>query len=144
VARAAAALAPVLAGAADEDDELAARLRPFPRGLRMIAGNARERGRVPGAPNVWSCLGGGPSDVNIVRCPPGSVLELILNFPDCWDGEHTDSRDHQSHMAYSAAGACPSSHPVAVPQVQFKIRWPTRGGARRTRARPTGGSCAGP
>ena len=36
-------------------------------------------------------------------------------------------------MAYSAAGACPSSHPVAVPQVQFKIRWPTRGGRRRTR-----------
>ena len=115
------------------EEELAPELQPFPPGLKMIAGNARERGRAPGAPNVWSCLGGGPSDVGIVRCPRGSALELILNFPDCWDGRRTDSRDHQSHMAYSAGGACPGSHPVAVPQVQFKIRWPTRGGARRTR-----------
>jgi hypothetical protein len=115
------------------EEELAGELRPFPPGLKMIAGNARERGRVPGAPNVWSCLGGGPSSTTFVRCPPGSALELILNFPDCWDGRRTDSADHQSHMAYSAAGACPSSHPVAVPQVQFKIRWPTRGGARRLR-----------
>jgi hypothetical protein len=115
------------------EEELAADVQPFPPGLRMIAGNARERGRVPGAPNVWSCLGGGPSDVAIVRCPPGSALELVLNFPDCWDGRRTDAGDHQSHMAYSAAGACPSSHPVAVPQVPFKIRWPTRGGSRRTR-----------
>ncbi len=115
------------------EEELAAEVRPFPRGLRMIAGNARERGRVPGAPNVWSCLGGGPSSTTIVRCPPGSALELILNFPGCWDGRRTDSPDHQSHMAYSAAGSCPAGHPVAVPQVQFKIRWPTRGGARRVR-----------
>jgi hypothetical protein len=115
------------------EEELAGELRPFPPGLKMIAGTARERGRVPGAPNVWSCLGGGPSSTTFVRCPPGGALELILNFPDCWDGRRTDSPDHQSHMAYSAAGACPSSHPVAVPQVQFKIRWPTRGGRRRVR-----------
>jgi hypothetical protein len=31
-------------------------------------------------------------------------------------------------MAESQGGRCPASHPVAVPQVQFKIRWPTRGG----------------
>ena len=114
------------------EEELAAEVRPFPAGLRMIAGNARERGRVPGAPNVWSCLGGGPGSTTIVRCRRGSALELILNFPDCWDGRRTDSRDHQSHVAYSVAHACPASHPVAVPQIQFKIRWPTRGGARRT------------
>jgi hypothetical protein len=83
---------------------------------------------VPGAPNVWGCLGGGASSETIVRCPAGSALELILNFPDCWDGRRSDSRDHQSHMAYSAADACPGSHPVPVPQIQFKIRWPTLGG----------------
>jgi hypothetical protein len=113
------------------EEELASQVQPYPAGLKMIAGNARERGRVPGAPNVWSCLGGGPSGETFVRCPPGSALELLLNFPDCWDGRRVDSPDHQSHMAYSAGGACPSSHPVAVPELQFKIRWPTRGGARR-------------
>jgi hypothetical protein len=115
------------------EEELADEVRPFPAGLRMIAGNAKERGKVPGAPNVWSCLGGGPSSTTFVRCPPGSAIELILDFPDCWDGERTDSPDHQSHMAYSAGGACPATHPVAVPEVQFKIRWPTRGGRRRLR-----------
>jgi hypothetical protein len=109
---------------------LAPKLQPFPAGLRMIAGNPRERGRVPGAPNVWGCLGGGASSETIVRCPAGSALELILNFPDCWDGRRADSRDHRSHMAYSTAATCPRTHPVAVPQVQFKIRWPTRGGRR--------------
>jgi uncharacterized protein DUF1996 len=113
------------------EDELAHEVRPFPKGLRMIAGNARERGRVPGAPNVWSCLGGGPSGGTFVRCPGGGALELLLDFPDCWDGRRLDSRDHQSHMAYSVAHACPASHPVAVPQLQFKIRWPTRGGSDR-------------
>lgn len=110
------------------EPRLASRVRPYPADLRIVAGNARERGRVPGAPNVWSCLGGGPSGPAVVRCPAGSDLELILNFPDCWDGRRSDSRDHQSHMAESAGGGCPASHPVAVPQLQFKIRWPTRGG----------------
>jgi hypothetical protein len=114
------------------EEELAGEVQPFPAGLKMVAGNAKERGKVPGAPNVWGCLGSGVSDTTFVRCPPGSALELILNFPDCWDGRRTDSRDHQSHTAYSAGGACPASHPVAIPQVQFKIRWPTRGGRRRT------------
>lgn len=110
------------------EPELASKLRTYPADLRIVAGNARERGRVPGAPNVWGCLGGGASSETIVRCPAGSALELILNFPDCWDGRRADSRDHQSHMAYSEADACPGSHPVPVPQIQFKIRWPTLGG----------------
>ena len=110
------------------EPQLAQRLRAFPPGLRVVAGNARERGRVPGAPNVWGCLGGGPSSVTIVRCPQGSALELLLSFPGCWDGRRSDSRDHQRHMAYATANACPASHPVPVPQIEFKIRWPTLGG----------------
>jgi hypothetical protein len=123
---------------------LASRVRAFPRDLRIIAGNARERGRVPGAPNVWSCQGtGAESSPSVVRCPAGHPLELILNFPDCWDGRRSDSPGHQSHMAYSAAGACPSSHPVAVPQIQFKLRWPSRGGRRVVLASGNGFSAHG-
>ena len=111
------------------DPRLADDVRPFPRDLRIVAGNAKETERVQDAPNVWSCEG---ADVNGdpggVMCPSMSALELILNFPDCWDGRRVDSPDHHSHMAYSKAGACPDSHPVAVPQVQFKIRWPSLGG----------------
>lgn len=111
------------------DPRLADDVQPFPRDLRIVAGNAKEDNAAQGAPNVWSCLGSDvDGDPGGVMCPSASALELILNFPDCWDGRRVDSRDHASHMAYSQAGACPASHPVAVPQVQFKIRWPSLGG----------------
>ena len=42
-------------------------------------------------------------------------LELHVNYPDCWDGEHLDSSDHTSHMAQSRDYVCPASHPVKVP-----------------------------
>ena len=63
----------------------------------MIAGNAKECGRDPGAPNVWSCLASDvDGDPGGVMCPSMSALELILNFPDCWDGRRLDSRNHQA------------------------------------------------
>jgi len=53
----------------------------------------------------------------------------LLNFPDCWNGNDLDSADHKAHMAYSTGGICPASHPVAVPRLEFKLRYPTSGGA---------------
>jgi hypothetical protein len=55
-------------------------------------------------------------------------LELHVNFPDCWDGKHLDSPDHQSHMAYSRAYVCPASHPVKVPLIRLNVRYPVGGG----------------
>jgi hypothetical protein len=110
------------------EPELAPKLQPFPADLRIVAGNAKERGKRPGAPNTWGCLGEPVSGTDIVTCPAGSKLELLLNFPGCWDGRRSDSPNHHAHMAYAKANACPKSHPVPVPQIQFKIRWPTRGG----------------
>jgi hypothetical protein len=52
-----------------------------------------------------------------------------VNFPDCWDGRRLDSSDHQNHMAYSADGACPQSHPVAVPAISLVIYYGIAGGA---------------
>jgi hypothetical protein len=40
-----------------------------------------------------------------------------VNFPNCWNGKSLDSANHKSHMAYSVAGRCPASHPVAVPAI---------------------------
>lgn len=54
------------------------------------------------------------------------------HFPPCWDGKNLDSPDHQAHMYntvdtdyFNNAPACPSSHPVRVPQVTFEITWDT-------------------
>jgi hypothetical protein len=103
-------------------------LRAWPPGLRMIAGYAGEHSP-PGGAARWSCRGTGlPSERTIPLCPEGSELELLLNFPDCWDGRRRDSADHQSHMAYSVAGRCPRSHRVPVPGLRYKLLYETRGG----------------
>lgn len=105
-------------------------LQPYPPGLKIIAGSATAT--TPPNPSYfkWGCLGDGTSSTSeIVTCPAGSKLELLLNFPDCWDGANLDSADHKSHMAYAAGGACPASHPVPMPRLQFKLRYATAGEA---------------
>ncbi len=104
-------------------------VRPYPLGLMMISGDGSARGPGTG-PLVaeWGCLGAGtPASPTIGRCPKGSKLELNFRFPDCWNGRDLDSADHRSHMAYSAAGVCPPTHPVAVPELKVKLTYPTRG-----------------
>jgi hypothetical protein len=102
-------------------------LRLWPQGLRMVAGY--DYGP-PGGAARWSCRGSGmPSERTIPRCPEGNPLELLLNFPDCWDGERRDSADHHEHMAYSVAGRCQPSHPVEVPGLRYKLLYDSLGGA---------------
>lgn len=62
-------------------------------------------------------------------CPAG--IMAIHHFPACWDGKNLDSPNHQDHMyntgkgGFVAAGACPASHPVRVPQVAYETMWNT-------------------
>lgn len=114
-----------------------------PRGLRMIAGNKPTNTVDLGPwdptvhhsfkcfadwlPNGWS--GGGQG---IPQCPAGSKLGAVLEFPNCWDGVNLDSPDHRSHMAYSGAGVCPSTHPVAIAQITFIINYAVPAGVDTT------------
>jgi hypothetical protein len=110
-------------------------VRPFPPGLRFVVGDhmateaqfRQARGTVDG----WEC---GNSYFNWdfpKQCSPGSDLVIRYQAPSCWDGVHLDSPDHQSHMAYpihiDGKLACPPSHPVAVPMLEFKIAFPVSG-----------------
>lgn len=106
-------------------------LRSLPFGLRIIAGNGSRTGPNDGPSHyTWSCRGDATSSSgDFAACPPGRELELLLNFPDCWNGVDLDSPDHKRHTAYSAGRRCPPSHPVPVPRLQFKLRYPTPGGA---------------
>lgn len=104
-----------------QGDRDAPSIRPFPEGFRMIAGNAK--GSEPVIPYR------GQRVVRWHRTPDEAQLEL--RFPDCWDGHSLDSQNHQSHMAYSGKvrsgepwRACPSSHPVPVPQVELHATYP--------------------
>lgn len=49
---------------------------------------------------------------------------LIVKFPECWDGVNTDSADHISHMANATGEGCPASHPVRVPALTTVVRYP--------------------
>lgn len=98
----------------------------MPRSLAMIAGDMHAT--TPQNHVTYACAhetdtgrqhGG---DHTFVSCASDEVLIAKLVFPDCWDGRNLDSADHKSHMAYSqgARGACPSSHPVKLPQITFE------------------------
>ena len=107
-------------------------VQAFPPGLQMIAGSAAARTAQSRAVTFWSCgrRGGGDRFTSIPTCPGGrgSDLHLHVNFPNCWDGERLDSRDHQSHVAYSSDGVCPGSHPVEVPSLSLVIDYGIAGG----------------
>lgn len=109
------------------------KVRPFPNGLRMIAGNSAASGPQDLKVTYWNCgiEGAVRPSSTVPTCPAGrrTMLRLHVRFPSCWDGRSLDSTDHKSHMAYPTAGRCPSTHPVAVPAIELIYRYPTQGGS---------------
>jgi hypothetical protein len=112
-----------------------AMIEPFPRGLKVVAGNAHATRPQPLSIVHWDCGDGGPkaNRDHPVDCGGGSVQASII-FPDCWDGVRLDSPDHKRHMAYSTdhdddgRSTCPRSHPVPVPRIKVTIQWPVHDG----------------
>ena len=99
----------------------------MPLGLALIAGDQTATVPQPGEATGWACgvsttISDDPPD-----CPLGAPLHLTLTFQDCWDGQYLDSQDHSSHVAYSADGECPDSHPVHLPQLTVSIAFPISG-----------------
>jgi hypothetical protein len=109
-------------------------VRSYPLGLVMLSGDPAATS--PTGVAKWSCQGSAVSGDGTapITCPAGSRLELLIRFPECWDGRRLDSADHRAHMAFAAAKACPATHPVPVPRLEFKLRYPIRGGAGVTLA----------
>ena len=121
-------------------------VRPFPPGLRMVAGNSHALFTQSLQITYWDCnviktdfygpravatraattpeITAGSS--GIPGCQANTTLQLHVNFPDCWNGTSLDSSDHKSHMAYSVGGRCPQSHPVAVPALSIVYDYPGR------------------
>lgn len=100
---------------------------PFPAGLLVIAGDQTATDPQSVDVAAWHCGASPILHSDPPSCPDTAPLGVRVAFPDCWDGEHLDSEDHQSHMAYSEDGACPDDHPVAVPQLVFEVRYPVTG-----------------
>ena len=108
-------------------------LRAFPAGLKMIAGDRQAASPQGMQITYWNCGAAStvPPSTEVPTCPSsrGQSLRLHVNFPSCWDGKHLDSVDHKSHMAYAGRGACPASHPIAVPAIALIFRYPITGGS---------------
>ncbi len=109
-------------------------VKAMPSGLRMISGD-KNLSSAQGQGH-WSCLEVfiGHKDsirdvVNDPRCVSGDHINLEVSFSQCWDGKNLDSSDHKSHMTDPVSGSCPDSHPVALPEITFNVRFqiPERG-----------------
>jgi hypothetical protein len=130
----------------------AASVRSFPAGLRMIAGSATRTGPTGSWNPVvsYDCIdagftGGHVGGEAIPACAAGRLLIMSVRFPQCWDGRNLDSADHQRHMAYGTWGVgCPASHPVALPEVTFNVRWLVQPGQDTTRWRLSSDTYDGP
>ncbi|MEV0729880.1 DUF1996 domain-containing protein [Polymorphospora sp. NPDC050346] len=110
-------------------------VRPFPPGLRYVVGSptATAADFIAGSVEGWEC---GDSYDNAdfpAWCPPGTQLNVRYQSPSCWDGRWLDTPDHKSHMAYPVNGICPTSHPVAVPMIEFKMAFPVSGDMSQVR-----------
>jgi hypothetical protein len=103
------------------------RLVPPPPGLVVVAGDSSATEPPPTTVAGWACDERGEVVAEPPSCSAFSKLTLHVLYPDCWDGAHLDRADHQSHVAYSVEGTCPASHPVAMAQLAFVIRYPING-----------------
>ena len=104
-------------------------VKTMPAGITMIAGNEVATSAQSSSVINWTCTpsagdlrpakGTAPRD-----CGDGSRLRLIITFPNCWDG-HTLAGQKQTNAVYAEGNACPSSHPVQIPQIVMHVTYPT-------------------
>ncbi len=102
-------------------------LQPFPFGLALVAGDPTAIRPQVGEAAGWTCGVRTALDKTPPACDRTALLHLVLTFPDCWDGAHTDTPDHRAQATYSERGRCPSTHPVHIPQLTLTVTFPIWG-----------------
>lgn len=100
---------------------------PFPPGFMAVAGDHAATEPQPTSVVAFAC---GNGAARFSEPPPcgDAPLRMVVTFQDCWDGANVRSpiaSEPDLHVSYSRAGECPASHPVAIPQLQFAIDYPS-------------------
>lgn len=90
--------------------------KSFPAGLTMMAGNPALRTSDPAAKTGLTCHEN-PS-LPHPFCP--DALTGFVNFQSCWNGHDLVTADN-SHVAYPANDACPSTHPIELPSIYLEV-----------------------
>ena len=95
----------------------------MPLGLKILYGDAKQSTNGPkNARPSWTCTGFEDRLTDLYPiCPAGSKVERIHAFPNCWDGQNTDSKDHRSHIVFAdKQGKCPQGF-KNVPQLEVTL-----------------------
>jgi hypothetical protein len=108
-------------------------VQPFPKSLRMIAGDSKAPGPQHVSIVYYTCSDApsAPRAGEPYNCGPyaGSQVQAHIIFPSCWDGVRLDSENHKDHMAYPTTDeGCPPTHRVVLPKVSMSVRWPIENG----------------
>ncbi|KAF2008488.1 WSC-domain-containing protein [Aaosphaeria arxii CBS 175.79] len=110
------------------------KLRAFPPGFRMVAGDASKRVETDdfaGRAVTHKCVGvDGPDSKGLPRTKCDTIRAQVT-FPSCWDGKNLDSANHKSHVAYPRdgnydGGRCPSSHPIHLATLFYEVYYDTK------------------
>lgn len=101
-----------------------AAIAPFPTGLKIVAGGDTNNLKVAG----YACTEGMPISSIPLNCGRHAQMRAVVVFPSCWDGRHTDSSDHRSHMAYPTGRGCPRGYSIRVPKLVIHVRYPVSNG----------------
>jgi Domain of unknown function (DUF1996) len=115
-------------------------VKPFPAGIKLLAGNIGPKGEHAMAPFelsdelFWSCGGSGgaynKSNRIPTNCAPGDPINATITFPQCLAVDQAgkpvlSSPDLFSHTArINENSECPASHPYRLPQITYLIYWP--------------------
>lgn len=103
------------------------RVRAFPAGFTLIAGDKAATTLQDHA--GWRCEFAGPRaplSATPSACATDEAMVGVVRFPNCWDGT-TLTSPTQSHMAYRTGRTCPTTHPVALPEMTQEVFWPSDG-----------------
>jgi Domain of unknown function (DUF1996) len=101
----------------------------IPKNLKIIGGNPHAMTRKENPHVFWYCGEGSPERPYPYDCRPYTLpkedgFRAVINMPYCWDGVHTDSPDHMSHVVYAnGKGICPDDHPKYIPQITVRIHF---------------------
>ena len=100
--------------------------KPFPLGLKLIAGNAHATSASQEHNVFWGCSTTFPTSPTAPNCPSGEELHVRVDFPDCWNGSNSGQRRprqprrllrRQGHVPGRVPGAgAGAEHPGQVPQ----------------------------
>jgi hypothetical protein len=101
-------------------------VRPMPRFLRIVTGDAKAVTKGPGAARAWWTCSGTPGRASATQyplCPAGQLVQRTGEFPSCWNGTDLDSETHRTHVLFpEPTGACPAGT-VPIPRLRITLSY---------------------